>query len=351
MSFPRVGRGVGLVAALAFMLFPAVSFAQTGGLTGTVTLQDGTKCVGCKIVIERQDIHGEYHTKTGKHGKYIYIGLPLGVYKITLQSPAGQMLFYYGNKRVDMGDPTVVDFDLPKEAKRQEASPEFQKRQAEQEKEQKRFAGLKQLYTEGNALLAQKQYDQAAAKFTEAEPLAKGKNLVAILERLAEAYSQGNKYDQAIATYKKVLDLNPDEAGIHNNLGSVYAHQGKIDLAKAEFQKAAEIDPTHAARYYFNLGVVLYNSGQMDPASESFKKATEQDSNYADAYFWLGQSLLGKASTGPNGQVIAVAGTKEAYETYLKLQPNGPNAALAKSVLATLQGGVETKYVKKKKGH
>jgi tetratricopeptide (TPR) repeat protein len=350
MSLSRLCRSLGLVAALAFLMAPGASYAQTGGLTGKVTLQDGSSCVGCPILIERQDIHGLYKTKTDKQGKYTYIGLPLGIYKITLESPSGETLFFFGNKRVDMGEPTAVDFNLPKEIKRSQQNPEYQKQAEEQEKEQKRFAGLKQLYTEGNALFAANKFDEAAAKFKEAEPFAKGKNLLAIEERLAEAYAQGQKYDEAVATYQKVLEMNPDGAGIHNNLGSVYAHMGKIDLAKAEFQKAAELDPKGAGRYYFNLGVVLYNGGKMDEASGAFKKATELDASYADAYFYLGQSLLGKATTDAAGNVVTLPGTREAYETYLKLQPNGPNAAAAQGVLQTLQGAVQTKYVKKKKG-
>jgi tetratricopeptide (TPR) repeat protein len=344
-------RRLGLVAALVFLMAPVASYAQTGGLTGTVTLQDGSRCAGCKIIIERQDVHGEYPTKTDKHGKYIYIGLPLGVYKVTLEDPNGQVIFYYGNKRVDMGDPTVVDFNMPNEVKRQEETPEYQKQKAAEEKAQKQFAGLKELFTEGNALMAENKYDEAVAKFKEAEPLAKGKNLMAIDERLADAYAEGKKYDDAVATYQKVLQMNPDEAGIHNNLGSVYANMGKIDLAKAEFQKAADLDPKGAARYDFNLGVVLYNTGKMDDAAAAFKKATDLDATYAEAFFYLGQSLLGKATTDAAGKVVPAPGTVEAYQTYLKLQPNGPNADAAKTVLQTLEGAVQTQFVKKKKGH
>lgn len=338
------------MAALAFLMAPAASHAQTGGLTGKATLQDGSLCVGCPILIERQDIRGNYNTKTDKHGKYTYIGLPLGTYKITLQSPSGQTLFFFGNKRVGMGDPTEVDFDLPKEVKKQVVNPEYQKKVEEQAKEQKQFAGLKGLFDQGNALFAENKYDEAADKFKQAEPLAKGKNLLAIDERLAEAYSKAKKYDQAIETYNKVLALNPDNAGVHNNLGNVYADMGKTDQAKAEFEKAAQMDPGGAARYSFNLGAVLYNSGKVDDAASAFKKATELDPKYADAYFWLGQALLGKASTGAGGKVVAVPGTAEAFQTYLKLDPNGPNAATAQALLQTIEGGVETQYVKKKKG-
>lgn len=344
-------RRLGLVVALAFLMVPAASYAQTGGLKGTVTLQDGSHCVGCKVIIERQDMHGHYPCKTDKHGNYVYIGLPMGVYKITLESPSGRVIYYYANKHVDLGDPTVVNFDMPKEVKREEASPEYQKQKAAQEKEEKRVAGLKQLFTEGTTLLAANKFDEAAAKFKQAEPLAKGKNLMIVEENLANAYAAGKKYDDAVATYQKVLQLNPDDANAHTNLGSVYANMGKTDLAKAEFQKAAQLDPKGAAKAYFNLGVTYYNNAKMDDAASAFKKATELDANYANAYFFLGQSLLGKATYDPSGKVIPAPGTVEAYQTYLKLEPKGSNAAAAQSVLQNLEGSVQTQYKKKKKGH
>jgi Tfp pilus assembly protein PilF len=357
MNLSKMFQRLGLVAVLATIAAGVPASAQTGGVTGKVTLQDGSVCVGCLVIIERTEIKGTYKTKTNKKGEYIYIGLPLGNYKITLESPTGQTLFYFNNKHLEMGEPTQVDFDLPKEVaaakKEQEANPEYQKRLADQEKEEKQIAGLKTVYDQGNALFDQKQYAQAAAKFQEALPLAKGKNREAVLTRLADSYAKAKDKDKAVATYQEAIQADPTSAGLHNNLGNVYADSGDIDKAKAEFQKAAELDPTGAAQYYFNLGAVLYNTGKMDDSVAAFQKATSIDPKYANAYFWLGQALMGKATTGENGEVVAAPGTKEAFETYLKLEPNGPSAAAAQALLKTIEGGVGTEFKKekKKKGH
>jgi len=58
---------------------------------------------------------------------------------------------------------------------------------------------------------------------------------------------------------------------------------------------------------------------------------------------------MGKVTMTPDGKVVAPPGTVEAFETYLKLQPNGPNAPTAQAILQTLKGGVETQFKKKKK--
>jgi len=47
--------------------------------------------------------------------------------------------------------------------------------------------------------------------------------------------------------------------------------------------------------------------------------------------------------------VIPAPGTVEAFESYLKLEPNGQWAASAQASLAQIQGKVETTYKKQKK--
>jgi tetratricopeptide (TPR) repeat protein len=353
MDWSRMIRRIGVVVALAVVAGVVPAFSQTAGITGKVTLQDGSPCVKCEILIERQEVKGTYKVKTDKHGKYIYIGLPLGTYKVTLFSPQGQQLFYFNNKHLGMGDPTEVDFDMPKEVasakERVMANPEMRQKLEQEDKEQKEFAGLRQLYNEGTELMNDKKYPEAADKFEQALPLAKGKNRLAVLEQIADAYGKANMKDKAIAAYQQAIAAEPTKAGLYNNLGNVYAESGDLDKAKEQFQKAAEIDPASASQYYFNMGAVLYNTGKMDDSAKAFQKAIDIDPKYANAYFWLGQALLGKATTGEGGKVQAAPGTKEAFDTYLKLDPNGPNAATAKALLQTIEGSIETQFSKKKK--
>jgi superkiller protein 3 len=124
---------------------------------------------------------------------------------------------------------------------------------------------------------------------------------------------------------------------------------GKVDDAKAEFQKAADLDPTHAGNYYYNLGVVMVNQNKMDDASVALKKATDLDPNNANAFYWYGMALLGKAETKPDGSVVPVPGTIEAFQTYLKLEPNGQWAQAAQASIEQLKGTVPTEFKKAKK--
>jgi hypothetical protein len=90
---------------------------------------------------------------------------------------------------------------------------------------------------------------------------------------------------------------------------------------------------------------MLTNLGQNDAAGAAFKKAMDADPQFADAQFQYAIYLSAKMPPpGPDGKVIAPPGMKEALDKYLQLQPNGPDAEAAKSLLAMIGSSVQTTY-------
>jgi len=55
---------------------------------------------------------------------------------------------------------------------------------------------------------------------------------------------------------------------------------------------------------------------------------------------------MGKATLGSDGKMVPVAGTAEAFQKYLELQPNGKDAETAKQMLTSLGAQVETQFKK-----
>jgi tetratricopeptide (TPR) repeat protein len=352
-----------VVVLLAAFAFTVSAFAQTGGLTGKCIGEDGNPLVGYTIQIEKQEMKWNGHTKTNKKGEYVYIGLAPATYKVTLLNPAGGQVFNITH-HVGMGDPTVVDFDMAQEKatayKQQMANPDTAKKVEEAAKDQKQFTGLKATFDQATLLFSQQHFADAAAMYEKALPLAKDKNLPIVLARLADSYGKAAGQEQgrdakmqyqqkSIDNYQKAMQLTPNDASLHNNLGSLYAEMGKVAEAQAEFQKAADLNPAGASGYYYNLGVVMVNQGKMDEAAVSLKKATDLDPTNANAFYWYGMALLGKAETKPDGTIVAVPGTIEAFQNYLKLQPNGQWAQAAQASLDQVQGKVPTEYKKAKK--
>ena len=93
----------------------------------------------------------------------------------------------------------------------------------------------------------------------------------------------------------------------------------------------------------------MVNQGKMDEAAVALKKAIDLDATDANAFYWYGMALLGKAEYKPDGSVVVVPGTIEAFENYLKLQPKGQWAQAAQASLDQLRATVPTEYKAQKK--
>ncbi len=289
MSSSLTRRLTGVMVLLAAFAFTVSAFAQTGGVTGKCTGEDGKPLVGYTIQLDRQEMKWSSHVKTNKKGEYTYIGLQIGTYKLTLFNPAGGQVFTM-TQHIGLGDPTKVDFDMAKEKatayKQQMANPETAKKIEEQQKEQKQFTGLKATFDQATLLFGQQRFAEAAAMYEQALPMAKDKNVPVVLGQLGQAYGKAAGQEQnrdtriqdqqkAIDYFQKAIQIDPNNAAYHGNLGSVYADMGKVAEAQAELQKAADLNPTGASGYYYNLGVVMVNQAKMDEAAVALKKATE----------------------------------------------------------------------------
>jgi len=359
--------------ALGVLLFAFAGFAQTSSLEGDVKGEDGAPLKGALIKIDRLDIKGHYQVKTDKKGHYFHAGLPLGTYKITLEVD-GKDVDFVDKVRTQLGDPVPVNFDMHATAARRQAlSAAAEKGQLTQEQQRglsaEQKAALDKATKERSAALAKnkalneafnggmeamkaKQFDTAVQQFTKATEM--DANQTVVWAQLADAYAglagvkTGAEHDDAmnksLEAFQKAIALKPDDPAYHNNYALALAKAKKFDEAQAELGKAATIDPPNAGKYYYNLGALLVNNGQTEPAGAAFKKAIEADPNYADAQYQYGIYLIGKAKLGSDGKYEPVEGTREAFEKYLQIKPDGPFAESAKGMLASLTGPVDTSY-------
>jgi Tfp pilus assembly protein PilF len=100
------------------------------------------------------------------------------------------------------------------------------------------------------------------------------------------------KLDEAMAELLKAVEVDPKLATAHNALGSALSKQGKLDEAVAEYRKAIELDPTHASRAHYNLGNVLWKQGKLGEASAAYRKALALEPDHAQAHCNLGLVLM-----------------------------------------------------------
>jgi superkiller protein 3 len=359
----------------AFLLFSGVSFAQVGSIAGKVIGEDGQPLQNALVLIERQDVRGNYKVKTKKKGDFFHAGLPIGSYKVSVEVD-GKIAESVNGVRVGMGDPTNVDFDLAEIKKKQQAAsggaaPSQEQIRSMSEAERKAYEEslkqrqqqisknkeLNEAFNAGMVAKEMKDFPAAVEKFKAASVIDPAQHVV--WAQLADAQltlgqsKVGEERTQilgeAVASYDKAIELEPANGAYMHNKGLALVRTGKLEEGKAALTKAAELDPVNGGKYYFNLGAVMINSNNTEGAIEAFKKATEIDSKYAEAYFQLGTALVGKAEMKEDGSIVPVPGTVEAFKKYMELTPGGPNADAAKSMIESLTGSVATTFEDKGK--
>jgi tetratricopeptide (TPR) repeat protein len=93
-------------------------------------------------------------------------------------------------------------------------------------------------------------------------------------DNLGIALYQQKKLDEAVAAFRKAIQLRPDLATAYNNLGVALADQKKLDEAVIAFRKAIQLQPDYVEAYY-NLGNALYQQKKLDEAVAAFRKADQ----------------------------------------------------------------------------
>jgi tetratricopeptide (TPR) repeat protein len=108
--------------------------------------------------------------------------------------------------------------------------------------------------------------------------------------------SEKGRRSEAIAEWRRALELNPGDAKTHNNLGRALAEQGNLDEAIAHWRKALEANPNYAEAHN-NLGAALIRRGKLDEAIAHFQKVLETGGQYAEVHNNLGWALEQKGKT------------------------------------------------------
>ena len=115
-------------------------------------------------------------------------------------------------------------------------------------------------------------------------------------ERFIDAYSYVRKaddfvkfmlYDRAEEMFRKAIELSPDYAEAHSNLGSLFTRLDRVEEAEAEWIRAAELNPDDAATH-LGLGIISLNREKYDDARREFEIAIRLDDACAGAYEGLG---------------------------------------------------------------
>jgi len=305
-------RGVVAVAVLcAVSVAPALAQSV---VRGKVTDAQGMPVADATVLFEAVDANRKTQTKTDKNGDFLQVGLSSGAYKVT--ATKDKVGTQTKNTNVRQGPNNPLAFTLSASSGVSSADKE---------------AAAAIQASAGAAVEAMKagRHDEAIAKFQEV--IAKVPNCVDCYYNIGVSQMAKQQYTEAEASFKKAIELKPDNADAYTALANLYNSQKKFDLASEASANAAKYAGGGGggnAESSYNQGVILFNAGKFAEAKTQFESATKTDPNHAMAQYQLGMTSLNL------GQIPdAVA----ALEAYLKADPNGPKAAEVKAALPALQ--------------
>ncbi len=375
-----------VVASAALLSSPLlVAQEQPASIHGHVQNPAGQAVIAGQIKITK-DIHAAYKdekfTNTAdldKEGNYTIKDVAPGEYfgyVVVGDKTPDQQHF-----TVKAGDNATVDFDMSRADYMAKLSPE-EKKQIEEFKAKNAAvtAGNKQIANLNGTITAVRadiksptpNFDKDVADMKQATEQRPTEGLLwavqgevyAAQAKKAAATDRANKTnpmqddavksanESAVTSFQKAADLmaaakppNPEaQATVYNQLGNVYADAGKPTDAAASYDKSVALVPAKAGTYYYNEAAVMFNAHQDDAALAAAEKAIAADPNQPMPYYIKGQELLAKATVDAKGVIIPPAGCIDAYQKYLQLAPDGPQAPAVKDVLAQMGQKIETKY-------
>jgi len=131
-----------------------------------------------------------------------------------------------------------------------------------------------------------------------------------IYQALGAMNAAVQRFDAAIDMYSRRVDIQPNDAGAHQDLGDTYARLARDDDALAEFSVALLLEPKRVATLAAIAQVRLRN-GEYEAAATYARRAVDLDPSHAQARYALATALLRSGNTAE--------GQKE-LETFQRLQ-------------------------------
>ncbi len=142
------------------------------------------------------------------------------------------------------------------------------------------------------------------------------------IQRAISAWERED-YETALATFREVLDRNPNFPDLHNKAGLCLAMLGDSEGAVAEFDAAIALNAGYAEAH-LNRGIILNDLGEHEAAQEAFSRAGQLDTRDGTSFpSDVGNQLA--VTHAKLGDLYLVADrpiqAAQQYEAALKVRP------------------------------
>jgi tetratricopeptide (TPR) repeat protein len=139
---------------------------------------------------------------------------------------------------------------------------------------------------------------------------------------VASALDDGDpaKFDGAMNTYRRALELDPYLVPALINLANIHYARDEIIEAQALYERAIGLD-REVFEAQFNLGNIFHDLGRYPEAQRCYREAIVLNPTYADAHFYLAVAC---EKAGQSHEA------RPHWRAYQLLAPNGEWVALAR---------------------
>ena len=309
-------RVIGVVLALSLLGAGSLSAQDWKGkarVEGRVSNEKGEPIAGATVQLRRYGNGPD--VKTDKKGRWAYLGLAGGPWDVDVVAPG------YQSRKVSV---RLSEIDrLPPMQMSLEPVPQAVAAPPPVPKDTS--AEILAAIERGNELLAQKNFTGARAEYEKA--LAALPDNAVILRGIAQTWYGDKKIDEAIATLKRVVELDPADTTAPLLLANLLLEKGNLEEAKAVLAKLPP-DSIKDPGVYVNFGVLLLNQKKPSEAWGYFDQAVRVAPADAESYFYRGLTAV---------QLKKKTEAKADLEKYLELAPDGAQAADAKELLKSVK--------------
>ena len=157
-------------------------------------------------------------------------------------------------------------------------------------------------------------YADAIRELTAAAALKPLLGLNSVYQTIGALARSQQQYDAAIAAFSQRVDLIPNDAEAHHELGEMYFRQSRQSEALAEFTAAVMLNPTRADSHAA-MGQVYLRGGNYADAVASARRAVALDSSHKEARYVLATSLVRMGNVDEGKRELDVYQRLQAEET------------------------------------
>ncbi len=145
---------------------------------------------------------------------------------------------------------------------------------------------------------------------------------------LAHIHRAFEDWSAALTAVDAFLERDPEHVRALALRYEVLRELDRQEDATAALALLREVSPEEAAEVFHEQGVRLFNANERDLALQSFRSALEIQPNHPHAHYMLGLCMAGSGE---------IEQAKALLSKFLELDPENPDAAAAKEMLAALQ--------------